>query len=434
MATALSCESKAIKKLTDRDILELFSAGKYKAITRILNAPDVLGLREKTFEQIEKEALKLPENISRKQIIDAVQKQKGQRSNKRVGRNAGKLWLLKGLVALFACSTALLTSSSMIFDGADVVTGKTDGSEIENNEIAPIPEPTDSMIIGDKVCKIADLPIETPNEYSNQFELQGIELQEFGKEEEVREALNMVREQEVPSVIGELNVATSLQLTEEYTSVREELQTIAEQAEEVLEPWRAEVVETARSIIGLPYFWGGKPSQVGWDPTWNEPRTVHSPGSSSTGTVRPFGMDCSGFTKWAYGTVVGDMDAPAVESFGLNTTQQRANNTRIDIEDVQPGDLAFNGRYSHVGIVTGWNEEGEMMVIHAAGSQNGVVETGLHYYQNTFNAEQTFTNFYRPHDALIKELESAMELRMVELTGIPDRRAQAPDLGNITRY
>ena len=61
---------------------------------------------------------------------------------------------------------------------------------------------------------------------------------------------------------------------------------------------RKELMRAALSLVGrVPYFWGGK-SAPGWNEAWNTPRLVTSAGSSSTGTIRPYGLDCSGFTDW----------------------------------------------------------------------------------------------------------------------------------------
>lgn len=68
---------------------------------------------------------------------------------------------------------------------------------------------------------------------------------------------------------------------------------------------RKELMRCALSLVGrVPYFWGGK-SAPGWNSEWNTPKLVTSAGSSSTGTIRPYGLDCSGFTEWVYQTALG---------------------------------------------------------------------------------------------------------------------------------
>ena len=58
---------------------------------------------------------------------------------------------------------------------------------------------------------------------------------------------------------------------------------------------RREIIETACQLVGkVNYFWGGKSLVLGWDSRWGTTMQVTAPGSSTTGTYRPYGMDCSG--------------------------------------------------------------------------------------------------------------------------------------------
>ena len=41
-----------------------------------------------------------------------------------------------------------------------------------------------------------------------------------------------------------------------------------------------------------------------------------------------------------------------------------------------PGDLVFYPEDSHVGIVGGWDENGDLLIIHCASSANNVVISG----------------------------------------------------------
>ena len=51
--------------------------------------------------------------------------------------------------------------------------------------------------------------------------------------------------------------------------------------------------------------------------------------------------------------------------------------TDISWEDARPGDLVFYPDNSHVGIVGGWDANGELLIIHCASGYNNVVITGL---------------------------------------------------------
>ena len=73
-----------------------------------------------------------------------------------------------------------------------------------------------------------------------------------------------------------------------------------------LDPERKAVVETACKLVGkLNYFWGGKSLTIGWNDAWGTLRQVTAAGSSTTGTYRPYGMDCSGFVDWVFYNITG---------------------------------------------------------------------------------------------------------------------------------
>ncbi len=84
------------------------------------------------------------------------------------------------------------------------------------------------------------------------------------------------------------------------------------------------VLKTAFSQVGTPYYYGG-----------NSPQT---------------GFDCSGFVKWVYGEY--GIDLPRTSG------SQLAAGTPVKRKDLKPGDLVFFGkkkRITHVGIYTGDN-------------------------------------------------------------------------------
>ena len=66
------------------------------------------------------------------------------------------------------------------------------------------------------------------------------------------------------------------------------------------------MVETALTLYGkVNYFWGGKSLTIGWDSRWGTLQKVTAAGSSTTGTYRPYGMDCSGFVDWVFYNMTG---------------------------------------------------------------------------------------------------------------------------------
>lgn len=64
---------------------------------------------------------------------------------------------------------------------------------------------------------------------------------------------------------------------------------------------RKSVVKKACSLVGkVNYFWGGKSAAIGWDSEWGKLKLVTAEGSRSSGSMRPFGLDCSGFVTWSF--------------------------------------------------------------------------------------------------------------------------------------
>ena len=141
-----------------------------------------------------------------------------------------------------------------------------------------------------------------------------------------------------------------------------------------LEPERKAVVETAVQLVGrVSYFWGGKSLTLGWDDRWGVPTEVTAAGSGSTGTIRPFGLDCSGFVDWTFYNATNGSYYPGR---GGGAATQHSYCTNISWSDAQPGDLVFYPDDSHVGIVGGKDVDGNLLIVHCSGGANGVVITG----------------------------------------------------------
>ena len=143
---------------------------------------------------------------------------------------------------------------------------------------------------------------------------------------------------------------------------------------------RQQVVATGSQLIGkVHYFWGGKSLVLGWDSRWGTPKRVWAAGSPSTGTVRPFGLDCSGFVDWVFYNVSG---GTYVIGHGGGASAQHSYCTTIPWSEAQPGDLAFYPGDRHVGIVVGFDDAGNVKILHcASGSQNGVLVTQRQGFQ-----------------------------------------------------
>jgi len=165
------------------------------------------------------------------------------------------------------------------------------------------------------------------------------------------------------------------ELIEDVYSVSGDTAALLRDLPEGLSPEREAVVRTACSLVGkVNYFWGGKSLVLGWDSRWGELRRVTAAGSSTTGTYRPYGLDCSGFVDWVFYNQSG---GSYVIGHGGGATMQHSYCTNISWADAQPGDLVFYPDNSHVGIVGGKDANGELLIIHCASGANNVVITGL---------------------------------------------------------
>ena len=134
---------------------------------------------------------------------------------------------------------------------------------------------------------------------------------------------------------------------------------------------RKKLVETALSLVGkVSYFWGGK-SPAGWNDEWGKPKKVTSSGSVTSGTLRPYGLDCSGFTDWVYKTALG-------QSIGTGSASQWSKSTEISASELLPGDLGFKAKPSdpgtnHVLMYVGLTPDGKRQWVHCSSSAGGVV-------------------------------------------------------------
>ena len=165
------------------------------------------------------------------------------------------------------------------------------------------------------------------------------------------------------------------ELIEDVYSVSGDTAALLRNLPEDLSPEREAVVRTACSLVGkVNYFWGGKSLVIGWDARWGELRQVTAAGSSTTGTYRPYGLDCSGFVDWV---IYNQSGGSYVIGHGGGVTMQHSYCTDISWADAQPGDLVFYPDNSHVGIVGGRDANGELLIIHCASGYNNVVITGL---------------------------------------------------------
>ncbi len=164
---------------------------------------------------------------------------------------------------------------------------------------------------------------------------------------------------------------------------------------------RNDIVNTAKSLLGLPYFWGGKYNEIGVNKEWGTLKTVTSTGSWSTGKAIPYGLDCSGFISWAYNQIM----IPAGQKFPDGTQNQYVSAMLIPVSEAEllPGDIGYTKGIDHVGMYIGKVEDLPVF-IHAGGrlysSTGKPAGQVVLSYNNTStyyegNAPTKFVKFFR---------------------------------------
>ena len=137
---------------------------------------------------------------------------------------------------------------------------------------------------------------------------------------------------------------------------------------------RRMVVTYALALVNrVDYFWGGKSLVLGWDDRWGELMEVTAEGDDTTGTVQPYGLDCSGFVDWAFYNASG---GGCVLGQGGGAAAQHGGCVDIEWDEVQPGDLVFYPEDDHVGIAVGCDGQGRVLVVHCAAGAGGVTLSG----------------------------------------------------------
>lgn len=210
---------------------------------------------------------------------------------------------------------------------------------------------------------------------------QGAELFSFTPDQLV--SLEELMQPEFQSVFASLtgNTAFDDLSADEAAQIRSTLP-------EGLNMQREAVVLAARSLLGkVSYFWGGKYPEIGWNPLWGIPKRVTSEGSTTSGLVRPYGLDCSGFVTWSF--INAANDTSIIDVIGNGSANQWSRSTKLGYDEAQPGDLAFRAipgsvDINHVGIVAYKLDDGDYMIVHCSSSKGEVVltkawESGFRY-------------------------------------------------------
>ena len=194
---------------------------------------------------------------------------------------------------------------------------------------------------------------------------------------------------------------------------------IRQSAGEEVSEERVAVIQAGYSLVGkVAYFWGGKSSVLGWDDRWGSAAQVSSSGDSSTGRIRAYGLDCSGFVDWAFNN--GYQDTDLEDQVGHGTSDQWNKAETIQGHEAQAGDLVFQrgpeaGSDNHVGILVGKSSSGDWIAVHCSGSQNGVT-VGEAY-------SASFRYIHRPSVyPTIEELRARKEEKQSDLLEAANRK------------
>ena len=121
------------------------------------------------------------------------------------------------------------------------------------------------------------------------------------------------------------------------------------------------------------YFWGGKSLVLGWDSRWGTTMQVTAPGSSSSGTYRPYGMDCSGYVDWVFYNATGG-EYIIGHGEGLRAAHLLHHHLLGRGAARRSGILP---RGLPCGHRSGRDESGNLLIIHCASGYNNVVITGI---------------------------------------------------------
>jgi hypothetical protein len=168
---------------------------------------------------------------------------------------------------------------------------------------------------------------------------------------------------------------TLLELIGEVTFISAEAVDVIKNLPGDISPERKSVIKAACSLVGkVNYFWGGKSLTIGWDSRWGTLQKVTADESPTTGTYRPYGMDCSGFVDWVF---YNASDGEYIISHGGGATAQHSYCYAISWNEAMPGDLVFYPDDEHVGIVAGRDEDGNLLIIHCSSGCNNVVITSV---------------------------------------------------------
>lgn len=135
----------------------------------------------------------------------------------------------------------------------------------------------------------------------------------------------------------------------------------------------------------IPYFYGGgheQPHLMGINGEWGGSKRIWiGSDAQPTGSMQPYGMDCSAFTSWA-------MRNGGCSSFNSILADQFVNlGTTVPPSEVEAGDMLSNGKHVMIALS---NDGSNIIVAEAKGAKYGIIFTKLSY--DAVNAKYVCTS------------------------------------------
>lgn len=132
---------------------------------------------------------------------------------------------------------------------------------------------------------------------------------------------------------------------------------------------RSDIIKAAYALLGVPYFMTGGHGTIadGVSSKWGNKITA----TCSYGNCgrKYLGLDCSGFVRWVYKYVTGEV-------VGNRARDIYSRSQKINKSELLPGDIGFISG-DHIGIFFGKGTDGKYYFIHSAGRSSHVGPQGL---------------------------------------------------------
>lgn len=158
----------------------------------------------------------------------------------------------------------------------------------------------------------------------------------------------------------------------------------------------------------IPYFWGGKYSEVGVNGEWNTQKPIPSSGSSIQleGVNWPYGLDCSGFISWAIINGGFKMEVSYTGAYldYIKPNVYNFNTQNLKSGKIKAGDLLY--RNGHIAIITELDlAAGTIKVAEEKGAEYGMVVTNTtiedFVKKNNFSDIYSMEKYYNSQDNLL---------------------------------